>query len=228
MKTTFHFKILVLILGLATAASAADTLPIYYNVSFKGADVATQTVSIVESAGLTTVSASFEAKLPVFIALQTYSEELSATFRADGTVVRLGAIRFDNGARTAISGTRLSNGLLRVVRTDMNGGSTNSIAREDYDFNSLILYGTAPADFLPTNNPVRVLSVADGRVVPISIETISESKTTPERQHLASKHLIWTDGPHISNSWHPERYSNLPDRYIRQTENGEFTFTLLR
>lgn len=213
--------------GLAVAASGADTLPIHYAVNFKDAEVATQTVSIVESGGLTTIAASFEAELPVFVALQRYSEELSVTFRTNGTVERLGAIRFDNGARTVISGTLQSNGLLRVVRTDMNGISTNSIARKDYDFNSLVLYGTAPANFLPTNRPARVLSVADGRVIPVLIQTISESETF-ERQHLVATHLVWTEGSHTSHSWHPERFSNLPRRYIRQTENGEFTFTLLR
>ena len=70
-------------------------------------------------------------------------------------------------------------------------------------------------------------AIADGRVVPVVIDTITESETF-ERQNLVSKHLIWTEGPHVSHSWHPERFSNLPRRYIRQSEGGEFTFQLLR
>jgi hypothetical protein len=230
MKMSFRSKIsglLCFALGMAKAATGAAPLPIHYEVGFKGAVVATQTVAIVESAGFTTVSTSFAAELPVFIALHQYSEKLSATFRADGTVERLGAIRLDGGAVIGVAGTLQEDGRLRVVRTDLNGVFTNYIAREDYDFNSLILFGTSPARFLPTNRPARILSVAEGRIIPTDIQTISESDTF-ERQNLASQHLIWTEGIHTSHSWHPEHFSNLPRRYIRQTENGEFTFNLLR
>jgi hypothetical protein len=224
MKPTF---LCACFAGLATVASAADAVDLRYEVAFKGAAVATQTVSIVQSAGLKTISTDFEADLPVFVATHRYSERLSATFRADGTVERLGVERIDGPGQTVLSGSRQGNGLLRVVRTDRNGISTNFIARAEYDFNSLVLYGTAPAQFLPTNSPARVLSIAEGRVIPTQIQTISESETF-ERQHLVSMHLVWTEGNHTSHSWHPERFSNLPRRYIRQTESGEFTFTLLR
>jgi hypothetical protein len=213
-------------LGMA-AASGGETRPVFYEVAFRGDVVATQTVSIVESGPSTTITASFEAELPVFIALQQYSEKLSATFRPDGTVERLEAIRRDGPIPVEVVGELQSNGWLRIVRTDMDGISTNLVAREDYDFHSLILYGTAPADFLPTNSPARVLSIADGRVESVGIQNISESDTF-ERQHLVSTHLVWTAGSYVSHSWHPERFSNLPRRYIRQTENGEFVFTLLR
>lgn len=228
MKMMVYSVLLCGWLALAPPASAAETRPVSYEVAFKGDVVATQTVSIIESDGQTTITTSFEAGLPVFIALQPYSEKLSATFRADGTVERLDAIRRDGLVPVEVTGELQANGWLQVVRTDRNGVSTNVIARADYDFNSLTLYGTAPADFLPGHRPARVLSIAEGRVVPMAIQTISESETTPERQHLASRHLIWTEGIHTSHSWHPERFSDLPRRYVRQTENGEFTFTLLR
>jgi hypothetical protein len=227
VKTHLHSGILGGLIAWAAVVQAADTPPIHYEVSFKDAVVATQTVTIVQSAGLTTLSAAFEADLPVFVAMHRYSEQLSATFRTDGTVERLGAVLVDGAMRTSIAGTLRPDGLLQVVRTGMDGVTTNTIARADYDFHSLILYGRAPADFLPTNHPARVLSVAEGRVRPVAIQTITESDTF-ERQHLVSAHLVWTDGTHISHSWHPERFSNLPRRYIRQTEGGEFTFTLLR
>jgi hypothetical protein len=216
-----------LALGLAPAR-AGETRPVLYEVAYRGAVVATQTVSIVESAGKTTLTTSFEADLPVFTSLQHYSEKLSATFRADGTVESLSSFRRDAPPLpTEVTGELGKNGQLRVVRSDMDGIATNFIARADYDFNSLVLYGTAPSDFLPTNHPARVLSVAEGRVVPIAIRTISETETF-ERQNLVSTHLVWTEGALVSHSWHPERFSHLPRRYIRQTENGEFTFTLLR
>lgn len=227
MKTMFRSPILCGLVGWAAAASAADARPILYEVSFRGAPVATQTVAIVQSDGLTTISTAFEADLPVFVALHHYSEQLSASFRADGTVERLGARIQDGPVETVLAGASQGNGSLRIVRTDRDGVSTNWIAREDYDFHSLILYGTPPAQFLPAAPPARVLSIAQGRVVTISIQSIFESETF-ERQNLVSTHLVWTEGIHTSHSWHPERFSNLPRRYVRQTESGEFTFTLLR
>ena len=227
MKVMFLCVLCCTGLGLAAAASAADAPVLRYEVVFKDSAMATQTVTIVESEGRKTVTTFFEADLPVFTVLQHYSERLSATFRADGTVERLDAVRIDGPLRTEIDGTPLTNGALRIVRTDRNGISTSVVARADYDFNSLAMYGTAPADFLSTNRPARVLSVAEGRVEPISIQTITESDTF-ERQHLVSMHLVWTTGAFTSHSWHPERFSNLPRRYVRQTESGEFTFNLLR
>ncbi len=227
MKTTFLSGALCGLLGLAISASAAGARPISYEVTFRDAVVATQTVSIVQSAGLTTVSCSFKADLPVFVALHHYSEELSVSFREDGTVERL-ASRIQNGpVQTVISGALQSNGGLQIIRTDMAGVSTSLVARQDYDFHSLALYGTAPAKFLPANSPARVLQIAEGRVAPVAIQSISESETF-ERQNLASKHLVWTEGIHVSHSWHPERFSDLPRRYVRQTENGEFLFNLIR
>lgn len=227
MKTPLHFGILCGLTVWTAAARAADTVPIHYEVSFKDAVVATQTVAIVQSPGATTLSADFAAELPVFVALHRYSEQVSVTFRTDGTVERLGAILVDGAMRTSISGTLQPDGRLRVVRTGMDGISTNFIARGDYDFHSLTLYGRAPADFLPANRTARVLSIAEGRVVPVVVDTITETETF-ERQNLVSKHLVWTEGSHVSHSWHPERFSNLPRRYIRQSDGGEFTFRLLR
>ncbi len=226
MKQILHFACWALLLALACSASAEDVFPISYSVEFKGQQVATQTVLIAKTEGRTTLTTSFEAELPVFTSMQPYSEKLSATFRPDGTVERFYSMRHD-GPPTEIRGELQEDGSLEVIRSDIHGVSTNSIERGDYDFNSLALYGTAPIDFLPTNTPARVLSIADGAVQPMSIQIISESETF-ERQHLISQHLIWTEGIHTSHSWHPERFSHLPRRYIRQTENGEFTFTLQR
>ena len=227
MKNFLLVAFASLLFGMTSAVLAADAVAIRYEVSFKGDVVATQTVSIVQSDGLTTLSSSFTADLPVFVAMHHYSEQLSASFRADGTVERIGARIQDGPVQTVVSGTLQANDLLQIVRTDMTGISTASVARADYDFHSLILYGTAPADFLPANRPARVLSVAAGRVVPVAIQTIDESDTF-ERQYLKSTHLVWTEGAHVSHSWHPERFSNLPRRYVRQTDGGEFTFNLLR
>lgn len=227
MKNILLGSVGLLLAGMASGVLAADAVAIRYGVSFKGNGVATQTIQIVQSAGIKTVSGSFTADLPVFVARHHYSEQLSTSFRADGTVERLVARIQDGPVQTVVSGTLQDDGRLRIVRTGMDGVSTNFIAREDYDFHSLILYGTAPASFLPTNAPARVLSVADGRVVPVSIQTITESDTF-ERQHLVSMHLVWTEDARTSHSWHPERFSNLPRRYVRQTAGGEFTFTLLR
>ena len=226
MKKILHFVLLALIGSLTVNALAQDTLPVYYSVEFKGQPVATQTVLIAKTEGRILLTTSFEAELPVFTALQPYSEKLSVTFRPDGTVERFYSIRHD-GPPTEVRGELQEDGLLHVIRSDVHGITTNSIDRSDYDFNSLALYGTDPVDFLPTNHIARVLSVADGAVQNIAIQTISESDTF-ERQHLVSQHLIWTEGLHTSHSWHPERFSHLPRRYVRQTENGEFTFTLQR
>ena len=226
MKKILHFALLALIGSLTVNALAQDTLPVYYSVEFKGQPVATQTVLIAKTEGRTILTTSFEAELPVFTSLQPYSEKLSVTFRPDGTVERFYSIRHD-GPPTEVRGELQEDGSLQIIRSDLHGVATNSIERADYDFNSLVLYGADPNDFLPTNHIARVLSVADGTVQNIDIQTISESDTF-ERQHLASRHLIWTEGLHTSHSWHPERFSHLPRRYIRQTENGEFTFTLQR
>ena len=217
---------MVLIGSFALDSLAQDAVPIHYSVEFKGQPVATQTVLIANTEGRILLTTSFEAELPVFTALQSYSEKLSATFRPDGTVERFYSMRHD-GPPTEVRGELQEDGRLQVIRSDVHGITTNSIERSDYDFNSLALYGTDPGDFLPTNHIARVLSVAEGTVQNIAIQTISESETF-ERQHLVSLHLVWTEGIHTSHSWHPERFSHLPRRYIRQTENGEFTFTLQR
>lgn len=217
---------MVLIGSFALDSLAQDAVPIHYSVEFKGQPVATQTVLIANTEGRILLTTSFEAELPVFTALQSYSEKLSATFRPDGTVERFYSMRHD-GPPTEVRGELQEDGRLQIIRSDVHGITTNSIERSDYDFNSLALYGTDPVDFLPTNHIARVLSVAEGTVQNIAIQTISESETF-ERQHLVSLHLVWTEGIHTSHSWHPERFSHLPRRYIRQTENGEFTFTLQR
>ena len=227
MKTTLHLAILFALVDFTAFAQDSTGVDLHYAVSYKGNTVATQTVPIIQSAGFKTISSSFAADLPVFIARHHYSEQLSASFRPDGQVERLGAKIQDGPVQTVISGALQANERLQIVRTDMTGVSTASVARADYDFHSLILYGTAPADFLPTNRTARVLSIAEGRVVPVAIQTIDESDTF-ERQYLKSTHLVWTEGIYVSHSWHPERFSNLPRRYVRQTGSGEFTFNLLR
>ena len=226
MKNIFHLALLGALVQLS--AGAQEPPPLRYSVSFKGDVVATQSVAIVHSGGLTTISCSFSADLPVFVALHRYSEQLSVTYRpADGTVERLGARLQDGPNLTVVAGALASNDALRIVRTGMEGTTTNLVAREDYDFHSLTFYGRAPADFLTTNVPARVLSIAQGEVRPVGIQTIAESDTF-ERQHLRSRHVAWTEGSHTSHSWHPERFSELPRRYVRQTDSGEFTFNLLR
>ena len=213
--------------GLAAAAFASDPAPIRYEVEFKGMPVATQLVTIVQSAGRKTISAEFTADLPVFVATHHFSEQLSVTVGPGGAVERLGAIRNEGPVHTLVSGSLEADGRLRIVREAPEGATTNWIRRGDYDFHSLALYGAAPEDFLGTNQPARVLSIADGLVKSVAIQTIAESDTF-ERQHLRSRHVVWTEGPHVSHSWHPERFSQLPRRYVRQTDSGEFTFTLIR
>ena len=198
-----------------------------YEVEFKGMPVATQLVTIVQSAGRKTISAEFTADLPVFVATHHFSEQLSVTVGPGGAVERLGAIRNEGPVHTLVSGSLEADGRLRIVREAPEGATTNWIRRGDYDFHSLALYGAAPEDFLGTNQPARVLSIADGLVKSVAIQTIAESDTF-ERQHLRSRHVVWTEGPHVSHSWHPERFSQLPRRYVRQTDSGEFTFTLIR
>jgi hypothetical protein len=228
MKRWFQRTAVCALLPLAAAAQEAAPPVLRYSVSFKGAVVATQTVAIVHSGGLTTISCAFAADLPVFVATHHYAEQLSVTFRpADGTVERLGARIQDGPVQTVVSGALAVGDTLRIVRSGIDGVATNFVAREDFDLHSLAFYGRAPADFLPTNAPARVLSVAHGAVRPVFIQPNAESDTF-ERQHLASTHLVWTDGPHVSHSWHPERFSNLPRRYVRQTDAGEFTFNLIR
>ena len=216
---------------LLQAAAAQEPSPpvLRYSVAFKGDVVATQTVSIVHAGGLTTISCSFAADLPVFVATHHYAEELSVTYRpADGTVERFNAVVQDGPFRTETSADlQEAEGGLEVVHTDPNGTSIHVVRRSDYDFHSLAMYGRAPADFLPTNSPARVLSIPQGEVRPVLVQTNLESDTF-ERQHLETTHLVWTDGPHVSHSWHPERFSNLPRRYIRQTDGGEFVFDLIR
>jgi hypothetical protein len=230
MKTFFRLIMLLGACGLFPMnAALAQARPIHYAVAFKDQVVATQTVTIAQTDGLTTIETRFEAELPVFVARHTYAESLSATFREDGTVERFRSIRQDGAARTEVAGTWLpEESKLQIIRTDQQGTTIQTVARDQYDLHSLILYGTSPADFLPEHRPVRLLDIAEGQVVSCGIQTISESETTSERQHVASVHLIWTVGEFVSHSWHPERFSNLPSRYIRQTENGRFTFTLQR
>ena len=227
MKRCFQLALVGAWVQLAAAQEPAPPV-LRYSVAFKGDVVATQSVSIVHGAGSTTISCSFAADLPVFVATHRYAEQLSVTYRpADGTVERLGA-RIQNGpVQDVVSGVREGENALRIVRTGMAGAATNVVARADYDFHSLAIYGRAPADFLPTNSPARVLSIAQGEVRPVLVQSNMESDTF-ERQHLETTHLVWTDGPHVSHSWHPERFSNLPRRYIRQTDAGEFVFNLIR
>ena len=229
MNTPLCQRIALFACAFACAAARAQTLPILYHVSFKDAVVATQTVTIAQADGLTTISSEFESQLHVFVANHVYSESLSATFRDDGTVERFHSMRQDGPLRTEASGTLLEEeGGLQVIRTDRNGTEIFVVQRQDYDFHSLALYGTAPTNFLPAQNTARILDVAEGRVLPVEIHSSAESMTTPERQHVASTHLVWTCGEFTSHSWHPERHSDLPVRIVRHTGNGEFSFTLQR
>ena len=212
---------------LPLAASLLQAEPVHYEVIFKDAAVATQTVTIAEADGVVSIRAAFAADLPVFVARHHFEEDLSVRFQPDGSVLQIDARRADGPLAVEVRAVSTDDGSLRVVRSDRQGTTTNWIRRQDYDFNSLVLYGTAPAKFLPTNSPARVLDVAEGRVVPTTLQTISENDTY-ERQRLASQHLVWTAGDFISHSWHPERFGDLPRRYIRHTESGEFVFNLLR
>lgn len=212
---------------LATAAWAEEARPIFYEVSFKNGLVATQTVTITQTPDEKTVTASFEAEVPVFVAHHRIAEDLSVTTATNGAVIRFHANRMDGPIRIEIVGTAESDGMLRVVRSDRAGSVTNYIARDAYDFNSLILYGNPTTDFVTTNQPARVLDIAEGHVVPVQVSGNSESLTV-ERQNVKTLHVTWVEGAHTSHSWHPERFSNLPVRYIRQTDAGEFTFFLQR
>ena len=212
--------------GLVNAA-CAETVPLYYTVRFKDALVATQTVTFAQDAGGDTVRAEFAADLHVFIAIHHYEEAQTATHRADGTVTAFRAVRVDGMDRVEVDGQLGTNDVLQVVRQDVRGVSTNFIPRTDYDFSSLMMYGHEPAGFLTTNVPARVLDILQGRVVPVTVQSISESITV-ERQNVKTRHLVWTDGEFISHSWHPERFHNLPSRYLRHNGSGVFDFTLQR
>lgn len=212
---------------LATASWAEESRPVFYEVAFKNSLVATQTVTITQTPDEKTVTTSFEAEVPVFVAHHRIAEDLSVTTATNGAVVRFHANRMDGPIRVEIVGTAESDGMLRVVRSDRAGSATNYIARDAYDFNSLILYGNPTTTFVTTNQPVRVLDIAEGRVVAVNVSGNEESITV-ERQHVKTVHLTWVEGTHTSHSWHPERFSNLPSRYIRQNDTGEFSFFLRR
>lgn len=211
----------------ASSVCSVHAQSIVYDVFFKDQSVATQHIYLARDNGETMISASFAAVLPVFVSLHHIEEYLSVTYKTNGTVQRFHANLIDGPVRTEINAEVGADGTLRVVRSDQAGVATNFIRRADYDFNSMILYGTAPGDFIPTNTTARVLDVAQGRVVPMTLGTVSESYTF-ERQNLETVHIIWKDGTHTSHSWHPERFSNFPARYIRQSDSGEFTFSLIR
>jgi|APTNR8051073442_1049403.scaffolds.fasta_scaffold00006_329 hypothetical protein len=217
----------LLVLCGAVNAIRAETVPLSYAVRFKDAVVATQVVTFVQDAGGDTVRAEFAADLHVFIATHHYAEEQTATHRADGTVSAFRAVRVDGMDRVELEGRLGSDDVLQVVRQDAGGVSTNFIPRADYDFSSLMMYGHAPESYLPTNAPARVLDILQGRVIPVMLQSISESITV-ERQNVKTRHLVWTDGEFISHSWHPERFNNLPSRYLRHNGSGVFDFTLQR
>lgn len=205
-----------------------EARPIIYEVLFKGNLVATQTLTIAESAEARTVTTSFRLEVPVFVAQHRIAETLSVSYDGSGMVTGIRADIADGAKRSEIVGTTGSDGMLRVIRTGPDGVTTNYIARADYDFNSLTMYGNAPTNFLPTNSTVRVLDIAQGKVVPVTLSVIGESYTTRERQDVPATHVVWSEGAFVSHSWHPERFSNLPVRYIRQNDLGEFTFSLQR
>ncbi len=212
---------------LALLAAPAGAQSLAYDVAFRGTSVATQQVTLAFEGDALSVRAEFAAELPVFVVHHEYSEDLSATYSTNGSVLRIHSVTMDGPKMIEVNAEAEPDGLLRVVRTDMSGVSTNYISRSDYDFNSLTIYGNAPETFISTNTQVRVLDVAQGRVVPVAVETISES-TTFERQNLVTVHTVWTEGFFVSHTWHPERFSNLPRRFVRQSDAGEFTFSLIR
>lgn len=219
---------LALVTLLSLDVSAAHAQSISYLVAFKGSVVATQQVQITYSDGLLTTRSSFSAPLVVFVAHHEIAEELGVSCETNGTVTEFRADIREGAKFTTIRGETGADGVLRVVRSDRNGVMTNYIARADYDFNSLTMYGNAPTNFLPTNSTVRVLDIAQGKVVPVTLSVIGESYTTRERQDVPATHVVWSEGAFVSHSWHPERFSNLPVRYIRQNDLGEFTFSLQR
>ncbi|MBW7908961.1 MAG: hypothetical protein H3C50_08615 [Kiritimatiellae bacterium] len=209
-------------------ASVAGAQTLSYTVDFRGSRVATQQVTLAFADGALTARSEFAAELPVFVAHHRLAEDLSVTYATNGNVLKIRSKIVDGARQVEVNADVESDGVLRVIRTEMAGVTTNFIAREDYDFNSLAIYGNAPSNFIPSNaSPARVLDVAEGRVVPVTLSTSLES-TTFERQNLTTVHTVWTEGINVSHTWHPERFSNLPQRYIRQTSEGEFTFTLIR
>jgi hypothetical protein len=217
---------LLVVCGLL-AAARAETVPLSYAVRFKDALVATQMVTFAQDAGGDTVRAEFAADLHVFIAIHHYAEDQTATHRADGTVTTFRTVRVDGMDRVELEGRLGEDDVLQVVRQDAQGVITNFIPRAAYDFSSLMMYGHDPEGFLPTNAPARVLDLLQGRVVPVALQSISESITV-ERQNVKTRHLVWTDGEFVSHSWHPDRFNNLPSRYIRHNGSGVFDFTLQR
>ena len=200
---------------------------IAYQVFFKDKLVATQQLHFARTEGRTDIDARFEATLPVFVSTHHYREELAVSYRDDGTVEKFKSKVVDGGQWREVEGKVNDAGNLAITSSGHHGNVTSVIARADYDFNSLALYGTSPGVFLSTNRPARVLDIARGEVVPVQIDTITESSTF-ERQYLITKHLIWNEGSHISHSWHPEKFNDFPSRYIRQTGAGEFVFRLIR
>lgn len=220
----FVFLLIVLVCHSSRAETGA-VIP--YRVFFKEKLVATQQISFARSEGRTIMGASFEAALPVFVSTHHVREELAVTYREDGTVEHFKSKTADGGQWLDVEGRVNDAGDLEIASSSHQVQSTNIIARVDYDFHSLALYGTNPDVFLPTNRPARVLDIARGEVVPVQIDVITESSTF-ERQYLITKHLIWTEGVHTSHSWHPEKFNDFPSRYIRQTGAGEFVFRLVR
>ena len=211
-------------LALDGSAGARD---IEYEVHYQDVVVATQRVSVSESADQFTIRSKFEAELPVFVSLHHYAENQSVTFRRDGAVLEFNAHTEDGRMSLDVQGTTWTDGVLRVVRQTAGGVTTNLINRGDYDLNSLVLYAGDPETFVTTNHAPRVLRVDDGEIVPSAVELISESETF-ERQNRFVRHAIWTDGAFQSHSWHPERKDFIPSRYIRHSRAGEFTFERVR
>lgn len=222
-----NYLVSLLMLGGLLAVARAENEPLHYAVRYKDSLVATQSLIFVQDARGYTVRAQFAADLHVFIATHHYAEDQTATHRADGTVTEFRTVRVDGMARVELEGRLGADDVLQVVRQDADGVSTNFIPRSDYDLSSLIMYGHEPASYLPTNTPARVFDLLQGRVVPVELQSISESITV-ERQNVKTRHLVWTDGEFVSHSWHPERFNNLPSRYIRHNSSGVFDFTLQR
>jgi hypothetical protein len=230
MNTSFAHLIASFLVAtsLLQVSASAQNRVIRYSVTFNDNRVADQSVTIQHADELTTVETRFEAILPVFLARHAYSESLSATVRADGAVERFSARINDNSQASHVVGEIQEDGSLLVVRTDPAGKTESILRREDYDFHSLAIYGNAPTNFLPGSPSARVLDVATGTVIPYELKVNQQSETTRERQHVVSTLLTWNDGHFQSRSWHPERFSNLPSRYIRDNRHGRFTFVLQR
>lgn len=227
-----HFlSMMVALAGFLLAPSPSpaqeDAVSVPYEVVYKGSVVATQMVLSGTASGKVSVQTSFSAMLPVFVSMHQYEESLSATFNSSGEVYSIRSRVSDGGRVIEVIADQSNEGVLNVQVSGLDGVTNRIISRSDYDFNSLALYGQNPDYYVPTNLSARVLDVRTGEIVPTTIQVISESSTF-ERQHLLTKHLVWSSGIYTSHSWHPEKFNHFPSLYNRQDALGDFSFRIIR